>query len=324
MIKPMTKEEIESICSEDNVHQSTKKWKFWVSEVYGLGRALREYSYFYPHKLPLYIYINHGVYFCEPIWQHEIESEAPMQFYNWNKSIKKFKEKSKKPCFQIEWPYIFYRKNHNIQRVEKPEGTIVYPSHSTPLDKETFDITSYMQQLRNLPEEFHPLYVCLHKHDIAKGVHKTYLDAGFNVCTAGHYSDDSYIDRFYDIMKHFKYSMSNEVSTYTFLSVEMGVPFFIYGEKSKMINLEDENYEIGEMDFNKFEGYKEAYELFLKDPFKDKIAISKDQLDYVNDKLGKDSGVSRLQFTILLWWAILVYRFSIIRMIKKFIKLKFA
>lgn len=324
MLEGYTKEKIEELCSENNLQTGCRRSKFWVSEVYGLGRAFREYAYFYPQKIPLYVYSAHGIYFCDKPVKHELESEAPVQLFNWDKFIQEFKKKSSKPCYKVEWPYLYYIKKNGFKRVEDPEGTIVYPSHSTPLDKETFDIQKYIEQLKSLPEKFQPISICLHKHDIDKGVHNKYIEAGFKVFTAGHYSDERYIDRFYEILKNFKYSTSNEISSYTFLSVNFGIPFFTYGESSKIVNLEDINYAKGELKFQEFDGYQDAYQLFLRNPLENDISISQEQIDYVNDKLGVGADMSRLKFTIILWWAFLVYRFNPIRMVKKFIKLQKA
>lgn len=322
MLEGYTKEKIEELCSEENLQIKCNHSKFWVSEVYGLGRAYREYAYFYPESMPLYIYSGHGIYFCDKPVKHELESEAPVQFFNWEKFVQDFKRESDKPCYKIEWPYLSYIKRRGVKRDENPEGTIVYPSHSTPLTDDIFDIEKYIEQLKSLPEKFHPIYVCLHKHDITKGVHNAYLEAGFNVVTAGHHGDDRYIDRFYELLRHFKYSTSNEISTYTFLSVNLGVPFFTYGENTKIINHEDINYAKGELNFQQFDGYQEAYNLFLKNPLKDEILISKEQVDYVNDKLGVGADMSRFKFTLLIWGAFFSYRFNPVRMVKKFIRLQ--
>lgn len=322
MIEGYTKEKLEELCSENNLQIGCNHSKFWVSEIYGLGRAYREYAYFYPKSMPLYVYSAHGVYFFDSPCKHELESEATVQLYSWDKYVKEFKQQSKKPCYQVEWPYLYYVKKRGVKRVENPKGTIVYPAHSTPLLEETFDIKNYIEQLKSLPEKFHPIYICLHKHDIDKGVHNVYLDAGFSVVTAGNFGDDRFVDRFYEILKHFKYSTSNEIYTCTFLSVNFGVPFFAYGENSKTINYEDPNYEKGEFKFQNIDGYQEAYELFLRNPFEDEIEISKEQIDYVNDKLGVGADMSRLKFTLLLWWAFFSYRFNPVRMLVKFFKAK--
>lgn len=324
MLEGYSKEKLKKLCSESDLQQNCIRTKFWVSEVYGLGRALREYSYFYPKKKPLYVYSNHGPYFFGDIPKHELESEAPIQIYNSKKFVDMFRKKSKKPCIRIEWPYLPYIKRHGIKRVENPQGTIVYPSHSTPLVNETFDIQKYIEQLKALPEKFHPICICLHKHDIDKGVHETYLDAGFSVFTAGHYGDDRYIDRFYEIMKHFKYVTSNEVSSYTFYAINMAIPFFVYGENTKVVNIGDENYDKDELKIFSFSGYPEAYNLFLQDPFKEEILITCEQEDFVKQVLGEDEEISRLKMTIVLWWAFFAYRFNPVRMITKFIRLQKA
>lgn len=320
MLKPFSKEEIEDLCSDENLHQKCNRWKFWTSEVYGLGKSLREYAYFYPQKLPLFVYSSHGVFFKGEPSKHELESKAPIQLYNWDEHVKLFKKKSKKLCYQFEWPYVYYRKKHGFKKHDDAKGTIVFPAHVTQTVKNEFDIDKYIYQLKSLPEEFQPVSICLHKSDVEDGIHQTYLNAGFNVYTAGNYSDDRYLDRFYDLLSHFKYSTSNEIGSYVFFSVEMGIPFFFYGEKAKLINHGDDNFCVGEIDYFKDENYKKAVELFTYEIKNNSIEISQNQLEFVNDKLGINSGMTRLKMTLILWWGFIAYRLNPFRALTKFLK----
>jgi hypothetical protein len=85
-------------------------------------------------------------------------------------------------------------------------------------------------------------------HDIKLGQHKVFMSHGLPCVTAGHNSDSRFIERFYNIMRNFRYTSSNLIGTYTSLSLEMNIPFFIYGPREKYINKSDPNIPLGEYD----------------------------------------------------------------------------
>lgn len=318
ILESFSEEKIKELCSVENLRQRSR-WKFWPSEVYGIGRALRESSYFYPKKVPLYLYSNHSPFYIEIVSKHELENDAPVQIFNWIKSVNEFKKKSKKPCFNVQWPYIRYRKNHKIERAKDATGTIVFPTHTTDAWDDEFNQDKYIQDLKNLPEKFHPVSICIHKHDVDKGLHEVYLKAGFKVYTAGHYADERYIDRFYEILRNFKYSTSNELGACGLYSVELGIPYFTYGERSKLINKSDDNFPKGYLDRFQLEGYKEEDELFVRNPFAEEIVITEGQKKFVYERMGLDAKDSRLKITLILWFAFVLYKINII---KKFMKHK--
>ncbi len=74
--------------------------------------------------------------------------------------------------------------------------------------------------------------VCLYVADVRRGVHLRYQAKGLPVYSAGDILDASFGDRFYEILRHFRYAMSNSVGSYAYYSVEMGIPFSLWGEKA--------------------------------------------------------------------------------------------
>jgi hypothetical protein len=85
-----------------------------------------------------------------------------------------------------------------------------------------------------------PISICLHFRDIEL-YGKQFRDHGFSVFTAGdsRQSGNGFVKNFYDILSRHKYSCSNEIGSYTFYSIEMGIPFFICGPESKSIKKND-------------------------------------------------------------------------------------
>ncbi len=97
--------------------------------------------------------------------------------------------------------------------------------------------------------------------DVHKGLHLEFMKRGVPVYTAGHTSDVFFADRLYSYMRQFKYIVSNDIGSYTYYSVEMGIPFSFFGDAEK-INLRDPNLPIGHFDLSSRPGYKEEVDVF--------------------------------------------------------------
>jgi len=293
-------------CNENILNYVFSISEYWPSELYSLGVYTRIYG-FYPMLLPLCVYSDHGVTLIDKPSKHELDSDAPCQLYHSPRLVKAWKDVSKKPCYVRFSPFVFYRRKNSIEKDKNATGTIAFPAHSTPSIEDVSNINKYIDELLSLPVEFHPVSICLHNHDINKGRHIIYLNRGMTVFTAGNGMDSRFAERFYNILKKFKYSTSNLVGSYAYYSVEMGIPFSIYGEKQKFINNADDNLDYGEYDpYKLFSSYSLSYELFNKLS----TSITKEQKDAVEFELGLRDGISRVKMASVLYSSFLKWIFS--------------
>jgi len=296
----LTAEQLEALCQSYTVpYKLASRMSYWTTEVYGLGKYLRKYGH-YPQWLPICVYTDHGPMEHEPP-KHELESLAPVQLYHSPNTIKHWKAVSDKPCYCYLSPFAFYRHAHGISVAPNRKGTIAFPAHTTPVIDDVSDIQLYIDDLLKLPEDMQPVSVCLHMHDINKGLHKKFMAAGFPVYTAGHASDYDFIERFYSIIRQFKYGTSNVFGSYVFYCVELGIPFSIVGAKQKYINKSDPNLPAGEIFVDEDKYYREATELFAGI----NTEISQEQLEYVRFHMGLRDAVSRKKMALILYYALL-------------------
>jgi hypothetical protein len=221
---------LEYISDYKNAHKKPLLRAYWTSEGYSIGRCIRFISG-YPYWLPLFVYAHHGVSHNIHPYPHDIENDAPAMLVFNNMAQQRYQAVSKKPCYVITMPYVQFRRQNLIQKSPEARGTLAFPSHSREDMESVFDIDNYIKALKALPEDFHPICVCLHWIDIKRGRHKIFINNGLPVYTAGNIYDFDFVVRFYNVLKHFKYTTSNHVGAYTFYSVEMGIPFSLYGEE---------------------------------------------------------------------------------------------
>ncbi len=295
--KGFSEEKLIELCDDKNVDKGKAEWKYWPSEVYSFGRHYRRYG-FYPSFLPLYVYSDHGVGNTKASY-HELKNDAEATLFFSLLKVEDYKKQSNKPCYLMINPFVWYRKHNNIQPVENAKGTLAFPAHSTPAVSCEFDVLAYINTLKNLPEEMQPVCVCLHMHDIHKGLHKIFLDNNMPVYTAGNAFDKRFAERYYNIIIHFKYTTSNLIGSYTFYSIESGIPFSLLGNECKYYNLSDPNLEKGEYQYKKNENYIVKEKLFSGI----QKEITPEQKQYVESFVNAPGALSRLQTAKVLYSA---------------------
>ena len=307
------------LCDDVKANKGKAPWHYWTSEVYSFGKHLRDYA-LYPEILPLYVYSNHGItwlYKDSEIPKHELENNAECMLCLNPENTDYYRKNAGKPAHCLYSPFVWYRRKNKIKQIVNAKGTLAFPAHTTP----DIDLLSgqeeYIQDLKKLPQEFQPVAVCLHMHDINKGIHELFLKHGFPVYTAGNAFDYRFAERFYDIMKNFKYTTSNSPGSYAFYSVEMGIPFSLYGNKPKIVNKSDPNLQQGEIKFKERNYYKERCDIFKG---LNKI-ISEKQKEYVEKNLGIYDGISRFKMAKVLYQAYFK-RGNLLEDLRKGIKLK--
>lgn len=286
------------LCTDKNIHSGFSNWYHWTAEVYSFGKYLREYG-FYPLILPLHIYTDHGPgeSFTGMIQANELNSSAYCQFYHSPINLEKFKLISSKPCYSMLSPFVYYRKKNKIEKLPEAKGTLAFPAHSTPNVDNLSNIEDYVIQLKNLPEEFQPVCACIYMRDVDKMQHRIFMKHNIPVYTVGHVSDYRFAKRFYDLLKNFKYSTSNIIGSYTYYSVEMGIPFFAYGEEAQYFNNTNPNIPKGEFKIEEYEVYNKIFKMFEGI----QTEITEEQKQMVEMDLGIYSGISRFEMAKILY-----------------------
>lgn len=304
--KGYSEEKLLRLCSDKNNHPVFRGAPYWTAEVYSFGRHIRKYGY-YPLFLPLAIYTDHGPgQIVGRPFKHELETDAPTMFYHSSKSVEIWKRFSNKSCYTLYSPFVYYRRTNDIKQNACAKGTIVFPTHSTMSIDDLSDMEKYINDLKKLPEKFQPVSVCLHITDVKLARYKVFMKHNIPVYTVGGNSK-YFAERFYSIIKNFKYASSNLVGSSMFYAVEMRIPFFIYGDKPTFFNKGDVNMPDGEYDF--YEGHSHYQNLHKMFSGLD-CAITEEKKKIIETDLGIHDGVSRLKMASILYKSLLSWIFS--------------
>ncbi|MFY0651228.1 MAG: hypothetical protein JXQ96_04305 [Cyclobacteriaceae bacterium] len=273
---------------------------FWTSEIYSLGKAYRKVLGI-PRWLYLPFYSDHGYSALGHMQPHEQENKSNIHITFNKYRYDKIRSQTSKKVIYYTHPYIGYRKNNGIELNPNAKGTLVFYSHTIKKVKLCgFDLEEYLNRLESLPDKYKPFVFIFHVNDILKGSHESFLKKGLPILTAGNQSNPYFIDRFYDIIRHFKYATSNSGGSELFYCTEMGIEYFIYGKSPKLINEGHEQNEIGDI--------TEVDELCknLNDEKRRLFCInsqstSEEKIKFINQSLGIDSELESQQFRRLIY-----------------------
>ncbi len=208
-----------------------------ASQHYGHDQILRAWLN-YPSWLPMNVQIQHGWYSDVIAELDDHRGKIPVMFV-WDERIRDlWKSTSRLPVHILGAPFMHYRRMNGITVRDDAVGTVVFPNHSSTNGVAEYDVDAFCRDLRALPEKLKPITVCLHHRDMERRGPE-FTKRGFKAVTAGHGRQENFgfVRRFYEIMARHRYSCSNEVGSYAFYAVEMGMPFFIVGPQGHFLDL---------------------------------------------------------------------------------------
>jgi len=225
-------EDIEQLCKQKF---SISKEIYHPNNNYGFAYLLKEYAN-YPQNEPLYATFPHGVYMRDRvIGKGELEQNLPahLNFPPFTTPLWKKTAKNRKVIpFACPIHYALRLFRSEVPKNER-KGTLFLPKHSTRAVNVAFNKESIIEELKNLPEEFHPVTVCIHWQDVEKGLHKYFQSKGFKVVSAGHLNDDNYMFRWLHLVSQFKLVAHSGAGSAMFYSVAAGIPFYLTTEEAK-------------------------------------------------------------------------------------------
>ena len=238
--------ELEMLCKKRETKIPTL---FWTTELYGFGKCYREWLGL-SKLLPIPFYGDHGVTLSNNLFNHEIDNKSCYHL-TWNKyRYENPKNHILKKLIYITNPWITYRKKKKFTLKKDRKGTIVFLSHSIiGIDLEDENNDKYFNELNKLDNDLKPLVICIHMHDINKGLHKKLRKYELPLITIGNSLNSDFVDRFYDIISNFKHATSNSIGSQLFYCTEIGLPYFLYGDRPVYFNKSDENMPKGKMTY---------------------------------------------------------------------------
>jgi len=218
-----------------NTIKAVRKKKPRLSTLYGMSKIFRE-VYDIPPYIPVsqVCFLEHGVNFqFNHFYSRLIESRNELIFLDNSYRVKNFYKQTHKTAFPIGPLFPKYRKLKNIGPQPDRKGTLAFPSHSSSDYDFSSGYLNYARELKKLPPQYQPVTICMYYYDLLNDKHKIFIEQGFDVITNGFVGESSFVDHFYQSLSKFEYITSNHEGSYAYYALEMGLPFFLYGEGLK-------------------------------------------------------------------------------------------
>jgi len=282
--------ELEYICSNQIFDYDRKlgfkfpRWMYWTSEHYSFGRCYREWLGL-PWWAPLPFYSDHGVHLAGEFGSHEKDAKSNLHFV-FNADRVAVNLNTPKTIIQVPHPWVVFKHVHRLDRSKSSCGTLIFFTKSiVGVEVERYDYDRYFKSLEDLPDKYKPFSICMHMHDIRKGYHKNIRRYGIPVISAGESSSPVFVERFYDIIRNFKYATSNSGGSELFYCVDFGLEYFLYGRKPTKVNFSNPSLAKGEIKpLDSIDEWKSSKKNNLFRDFPPRN--SPEKLNFVNDNLG--------------------------------------
>jgi hypothetical protein len=109
----------------------------------------------------------------------------------------------------------------------KRNGSIFFWPHTLKDAPARVPVGLTIDRLKNMPEDYHPIDVCLHPNDISDLLVKTLISKGFQVISAGLSHDQLFMHRLFWLISRRAYCISADYGSHIFFSSIAGCKIFI-------------------------------------------------------------------------------------------------
>lgn len=259
------------LCAPEQKHWWQKRiWLSWSAELYSFGRLYRDHLK-WPDILPLFWTSDHGVQFETSFENHEKKGFLHVTWNEWRFIALSHSES--KRIIQMKHPYIDWRKRKGLELEVESKGKLVwFFSHSLPNLTVDFDLKIVKERIKYFKDNYKEVAVCLHMHDVNKGLHEFFINQGVVVVSAGNTSSVKFVERLYDILCKFEYVCSNKFGSELFYAHELGCKYFTFDTSVKYKGFqESSNDEVRNEILNKIENLWSLQNLYEKIDEKNEI-----------------------------------------------------
>ena len=197
---------------------------YWIKRRFGIPEFVPLDNWDIQHSPPM----NNGI--------REREKALAIPFLLYNEEQKANYDGAGKTSIVVGSSFVHCKELEGISVSDSARGTLAFPAHSTIQVELRCDWDGYAESLLALPARYQPVEVCLYYREVLNGASRPFLRRGITVHCAGHHCDDAFPLNFYRILRNFRFSTSNSVGSFAYYSVDLGIPFFIFGPDVKLFN----------------------------------------------------------------------------------------
>lgn len=215
--------DLDSLCRERVLET---RELFAPNAFYGNDLALKAYCG-WPVDRPLKAIIPHGVVFNRDYtWESERRSSLPVVLAYPDFRVPAYRQATRKLVVPGTAPFVFACRLMQQRPAPRRSGTLFFPAHSTHGVTAQTDHHAIAEQLGQLESKYQPVRVCIYWKDYFTGRHLPYAARGFEIVSAGHMFDPSFMFRLYHLLSMHRFASSTTEGSYIFYAVQAGCVYF--------------------------------------------------------------------------------------------------
>ena len=288
----LTNEQLEWLC-ENNAYQKDKiygeknsPWLFWTAELYSFGKCYRSWLK-WPYWLPIPVYSDHGADPEGKLFEHEINNKAKYHLCFWSIRYNSIFSQHKKNPIRIQHPWITYRRSIGIEQSENAAGCLVFVPHSVPGIKVLDFDNKFEKLILDLQNYFDKseIKLCIHMHDVRNNLHVHLRKFNLPIFSLGNSSSSLFVDRFYQLIRHFRAGSSPNTASQLYHCVELGLDYYLSGKEVTFINHSHLQMPIGKIKASNERKLALEMDNML---FRERVKTKEDAKKWINDVLGVD------------------------------------
>jgi len=203
---------------------------FQGNSFYGIDSVIKEYAGL-PKCYSLKVVIPHGVTLdLSDIWEAEKLIKLPIVFCYPPNRRNIYKQKSKKKVILSASPFLYLVNLHKNQPKPARRGTLFFPHHSTHYVTVQMDYRILAERLKNLPEIYQPVTICIYWKDYLLNHHLPFIEKGLSVVSAGHMYDKNFLHRIYHLCSIHRFASGNGIGSNIFYAFKSGCIYFYFDQ----------------------------------------------------------------------------------------------
>lgn len=218
----------------------------------------------------------------------------------------------------IQHPWLMHLENSGSVENNSRKGSIFYPLHRAPgYDFIGLDDEASIKYLKELPDDFYPIEISLHMHDLGGERQKLFEASGFKTVSLGKTNNPNFHREFFSLVSNYKHAFSESWGSHIPFLLKSGIPTQIIPRAITITR----SGETTPVHSGKFETeLQKAEEMFAAFPY----FISPEQMLYIDSLLGVGYKKSRLEISKILYGQLYeiglnwILRFVMARIVFKF------
>lgn len=198
------------------------------NDFYGHASLMKQFAGL-PSSSTVKAAIQHGTFFGDYVWENEYTAKVPAVLAHGPQRFPTLRSRTHKPIFTIGLPLLYAKpllSGDELKALRKRFGRVLlaFPMHNTQHITIDYDVKEFCDYLEDFGKEFDTVMVSVYWRDLQLGRDKPYRERGFEIVSAGHIYDFSFLPRLRSMINLATVTTSNIVGSHIAQSVALGTP----------------------------------------------------------------------------------------------------